>query len=321
MEPGARMKLKWSSAAQARSSVNGRASGTATSRRSTGLSSLPVKVPTNETFLKESQRGNVFSLRSSGPRKGNTMKFTILEVTVLLVIAVNTWAAKPPPPVFGLDSRLVACASEGSSLFRAIASSAKLQVGVSRCGKLLVSTDQKSWRQAESAMDTFFRDVTFANGQFVAVGGSYAGLSGVILTSMDGEHWIVRRCGGKVVLQGVTCGNGLFVAVGDRGVILTSKNGVNWEEQSRLFDGTLASVAYGSNRLVAVGDDGVVLVSADGRRWTRIDAGTSLYLSSVKYDEGQFLVGSGQFTLQSGDGLAWTLAEKRTSLLVGDAPD
>ena len=76
---------------------------------------------------------------------------------------------------------------------RSMASSSHTHVAVCHCGKLLASSDGNSWRRVEPDLPTFFRGVTFAHGLFIAVGGSYVDLPGVILTSTDGLIWTKSR--------------------------------------------------------------------------------------------------------------------------------
>ena len=62
--------------------------------------------------------------------------------------------------------------------------------------------------------------VTYGNGLFVAVGGSYS--SSTIHISSNGATWTEQTSPTSNYLNGVTYGNGTFVAVGSYGTILTS---------------------------------------------------------------------------------------------------
>jgi photosystem II stability/assembly factor-like uncharacterized protein len=154
-------------------------------------------------------------------------------------------------------------------------------------------------------VNTFFRDASFASGQFVVVGGSYISRSGVILTSVDGEHWIVRRRGIKAVLQSVTYGGGQFVTVGDNGTILTSHDTEEWRSERSLVQELLASVAYGNGTFVAVGEQGLCISSRDGRHWCRRETGTRAFLSSISFDRA-FFAHSSETTISSVNGEVWT---------------
>lgn len=238
---------------------------------------------------------------------------TLMSVLLATVTEAAATRGRSSDSVTGPIS--AACTDGFPRAIRATASSPKVQVAISSCGKLVVSKNGKPWRQAQPELRTFFRDVIFADGRFVAVGGSCVDLPGVIMTCTDGEDWRIQRCGAKMVLQGVTHGNGVFVVVGDDGMILTSKNGADWKAQAKVFEGTLASVAFGAGTFVAVGDDGVALVSSDASHWTRQATGTSLYLAKVSFTAGQFLAGGRLLTLESTDGLAWSVASPGTNLV------
>lgn len=87
---------------------------------------------------------------------------------------------------------------------------------VGRGGTLHCSTDGSDFDAAYVSVTAFIRSVTFADGRFVAVGGSYVGRRSVILTSENGRFWTLRRSPVKEVLHAVTHGDGRFVAVGGR---------------------------------------------------------------------------------------------------------
>lgn len=237
-----------------------------------------------------------------------TFAAAVLGITQTAFCQVSSTASWPA------QMRQTPITQNGAWTIRTMALSPHAHVAVSQCGKLLVSCDGKSWQRVASDLRTFFRGVTFARGTFVAVGGSYVDLPGVILTSTDGERWTIRRVGRKSILQSVAYGNGLFVVVGDRGIILTSKDGADWTALKPVFGGALAGVVFGHDRFVATGDDGVILASGDGRRWTRQWSGVSTYLSSVRHNGSEFVVTSGGGTITSGDGQAWTKSRGETNL-------
>jgi hypothetical protein len=234
-----------------------------------------------------------------------------LTGVVACLLGVRVCAGQgPEAPDSGWDPRrpggatgLFACAGA----FRAVAASPQAQAAISADGRLFTSNSRGAWRQAAPELRTFFRDVTYAGGQFVAVGGSYMDLPGVIVTSTDGNQWQIRRGGSKAILRAVAYGSGRYVVVGDDGVILTSPNGIDWQTRRQVFDGTLASVAYGAGRFVAVGDGGVALVSVDGRCWTRHPTGVGEHLSRISFQDGRFIACAGQLVRESSDGVVWTV--------------
>jgi len=68
-----------------------------------------------------------------------------------------------------------------------------------------------------------FGGVTFAEGQFAAVG-----YEGGIYTSPDGTTFTPRDSGTSSYLQSVVFGNGTFVTVGLGGTIRISPDAVEW---------------------------------------------------------------------------------------------
>ena len=155
-------------------------------------------------------------------------------------------------------------------------------VAVSHDGKLLTSSNGVDWAEVRLTFKTFLRGITYADGLFVVVGGSYIDQPGVILTSRNGSSWTLRGSGTRANLYGVTHGNGIFVAVGDNQTVLTSKNGITWKQRTPVSaDLLLTSVAFGNGAFVAVGDSGTVLTSRDTIRWQVRNSGTDSYLSKV----------------------------------------
>src|SRR5262245_47158506 len=143
-----------------------------------------------------------------------------------------------------------------------------LSLAVSYDGKLLAASNGADWTEVRLRFKTFLRGLTYADGLFVVVGGSYVDQPGVILTSRNGTSWTLRGAGTRANLYGVTHGNGIFVAVGDNQTVLTSKNGITWKQRSPLMaEKLLSSVTFSDGAFVAMGDSGTVLTSIDTIRW------------------------------------------------------
>lgn len=68
-----------------------------------------------------------------------------------------------------------------------------------------------------------FRDVMYANGQFVAIRDG-----GKIMTSPDGLTWTSRSSGTTSSLRTIIWDGSQYVVGGQNGTILTSPNGVTW---------------------------------------------------------------------------------------------
>ena len=109
----------------------------------------------------------------------------------------------------------------------------------------------------------WFNSLTFAGGQFVAVGND-----GRIWTSRDGENWTARESGTPNNLHSITFGQGIFVTVGENGTILSSADGVNWTPQDSGTGEDLYLASFYLGRFVAVDGEGGALVSKDGSTWT-----------------------------------------------------
>ncbi|WP_164490041.1 glycine-rich protein [Runella sp. SP2] len=206
-------------------------------------------------------------------------------------------------------------------------------------GYIFTSTDGVNWtKQTHAAVSVSayfngFQNVTFANGQFVAVGGSRL-LNGIVQTSPDGvtwtNHsvplqsglndiayangtWVVVGGGGlakstdngitwttisqnisNVVYRGVAYGNDTWVASGLGNVVIASNDLINWQ----LWDVTSpdnhsVDVTFGNGKFVAVRSDGKALTSVNGINWTPQNTGATDFLSFIDFLNGEFIVTDG----------------------------
>jgi hypothetical protein len=105
-------------------------------------------------------------------------------------------------------------------------------------------------------------DITYGDGQFVAVGPS-----GVIETSADGTNWTGRATEFQGNIANIEQGGGFFVAVGSATIgadptpIVTSSDGIIWTGRAIANVTSLTGIAFGNNRFVATGANGVILYS------------------------------------------------------------
>ena len=168
--------------------------------------------------------------------------------------------------------------------------------------EVMTSPDGITWTtQTTFSPNNFsYRDVTFGNGRFVAVGSN-----GKAMTSTDGITWTPES-----IISGppfynyyaVTYGNGLYVAVGgSQSRISTSTDGATWTSRNYV-GGTsnLRGVAFGNGVFVAVGSDQgtpQALWSPDGITWS---PATTVVPTNGWYDV-EF--GNGQFVAVSTDGI------------------
>ncbi len=193
-----------------------------------------------------------------------------------------------------------------------VASGNGVWVAVGEAGALLVSANGSDWSVNRSVTNDLY-DVIFANGLFVAVGGTFSAtwsFSGDIFTSPDGRVWTRRDSGTSQPLLGVTYGNGAFVAVSMRGAIAVSTNGLDWVPNN---GGHGTAVAFGDGSFVAVDSSGSIQRSVDAREWTSQSSPTTRDLSGVTFGNGLFVaVGEDGTILHSHDGASWASAASGT---------
>src|SRR6185436_1876352 len=158
---------------------------------------------------------------------------------------------------------------------------------------------------------TFVRSVTFGQGLFVAVGGSYVDVPGSILTSRDGVNWVRRKAANRMNLHQVAFGSGVFVASGDSGTILISTNGVTWKAQRSGTSASLSGVAYGNGLFVAGGESGTILTSTNGVDWTSRRIETPVYVGRIFFRDGHFLFANSDVQFTSADGQVWQRDERQ----------
>jgi hypothetical protein len=135
------------------------------------------------------------------------------------------------------------------------------------------------WVQRVSPTANTLSVVTYGNGLYVAVG-----VSGTIITSLDGASWSRQSSGTTIDIYGVTYGGNQFVAVGGNGLVLTSPNGTNWTSRPTGVTAGIYTVAYGNGRYVAVGD--VILTSLDGTSWSSQNVASATAQMSVMGEDG-----------------------------------
>ncbi|MGA2450312.1 MAG: cell wall-binding protein [Polyangiaceae bacterium] len=200
-----------------------------------------------------------------------------------------------------------------------------LFVAVGEAGTIITSPDGVTWTIQISNTPLSLYGVTYADNEFIVVGGNSLAGAGVVLSGTpDGVTWTVEDVSGTLStnLTGVTYGSSRFVAVGNDQVI-TSPDGVNWNslttEPSGITSPTvnLYNTAYGNNLFVAVGTysestptqeivyDGLIASSPDAVNWSILPY-ESNYLSGITYGGGQFVaVGREGAILTSTDGTTW----------------
>jgi hypothetical protein len=175
-----------------------------------------------------------------------------------------------------------------------------------RHGGIETSEDKFIWTERPLLTRTFLRGLAYGHGLFVAVGGSYVDAPGIIVTSRDGVTWRERKGSGKSNLYGVAFDHGLFVAVGESGAICTSVDGVRWRSRPSGVSATLlATVVAGNGIFVGGGDCGTIVTSTNGVDWTLTSLGAPVYVGTIRFRDGAFVINDASATFTSTNGLTW----------------
>lgn len=168
----------------------------------------------------------------------------------------------------------------------------------------------KTWTLRTVPADTWWEEITYGNGLFVALGHETG--SDRIITSPDGINWTVRAAPEINNWTGVTYGNGLFVAVAfgsSAHSVMTSPDGINWTARTAPVDDWMA-VTYGNGMFVAVATgSGTIMTSPNGINWTKRTVPNGSGWWDVTYGGGQFVAVSEKGTnrvITSPNGINWT---------------
>ncbi len=142
------------------------------------------------------------------------------------------------------------------------------------------------------------KNVTFVNGQFIAVGYDNAFNAG-IFTSPDGLIWTQQNtglgaAGNMMPLYSVAFGAGKYVVVGgnslsNQSIILTSPDCITWTKQVTPTPNALFGVAYGSGTFAAVGLSGTIITSPDGITWTALPAIATGHIRDITFANNRFV--------------------------------
>jgi hypothetical protein len=152
-----------------------------------------------------------------------------------------------------------------------------------------------------------FRDVIYANGQYVTVREG-----GGVMTSLDGLSWTNHSSGTTNDLRALLWDGSSYFAAGQNGTILNSTDGSTWTARTSGVTTFFNSISYSGSRYVAAGGFGI-RVSSDGFSWSAPTvAPPSISFEASTWTGSQFIVGGLGFgstaTLYgSVDGLTWSL--------------
>jgi hypothetical protein len=167
--------------------------------------------------------------------------------------------------------------------------------------KAIYSIDGVNWNETPISNATYWENVTYGNGMFVAIGQN----SNVIAYSADGITWNSTTISSNISLYGIAYGNGRFVAVGNN-VLAYSSNGINWTISTTAIPGstTWRGIIHRDGKFVAVGNNAAAY-SIDGATWTTASI-TNANWRSVTYGDGKFVaIGSTTYVAYSANGINW----------------
>jgi len=169
------------------------------------------------------------------------------------------------------------------------------------------ASDGQSWSTYQLGEYGALRGVTYANGQFVAVGASPgAGTNSPIVTSTNGVNWERHDSGTSLTLSGIAYGNGVYVAVTGTTNVLLSTDGTGWMTRGLGVAASPTAIAFADGQFVGVGGFQTVR-SVDATNWTLHATGASGGLLGIAQGAGEFLaVGSAGTILSSTNGMTWT---------------
>jgi hypothetical protein len=177
----------------------------------------------------------------------------------------------------------------------------------------LSTRDGTTWNLLEKTPNggddnDLFRGVTFANGRFVAVGGSSVSLT---MVSTDGATWTMGGTG-NAWLGGAANIGARFVAAGGNGLRVYSDDGaLTWSAGAGYQSVHYRSVVGNGATVVAVGhttdgtNQGIIASTTDGASWTE-RRHTGAAFGSVAYGNGTFVAaGDTGLVVTSADGVSW----------------
>ncbi|MFT3767946.1 MAG: hypothetical protein QM820_21050 [Minicystis sp.] len=186
-------------------------------------------------------------------------------------------------------------------------------VAVGYGGRRLSSTDGIAWTHDivvdpnGGDDDNLFRGVGYADGVFIAVGGSSKGQNA---TSPDGAGWTFGPPG-TAWLADVVPLNGALVTAGGNGLRQRSLDGgVTWVDATGYYAGHYRAIAAGNGMAVAAGHTygdthvGLTSTTTDGKTWTpEVTGGVAFH--SIAFGNGVFVAAGDTRCSTSTDGQAW----------------
>ena len=198
-------------------------------------------------------------------------------------------------------------------------SSAGQLLAVGDFGDVATSYDGKTWYLISSNPKEFLHSIAYADGHFVAVGGSplYIGGRGsaAAFTSTNGYDWQSSLTDLPAQLSSVAHGRRRWVVTGEYGQIFASTNAVDWSNRSIPLSYDLSSVVFGGGRFLAFASGrNFAYQSRDGLRWTSVKVYGDRGFGAVRFLNGQFVsVGENGTLYFSVGGLRWSARSTHAS--------
>ena len=178
----------------------------------------------------------------------------------------------------------------------------------------VTSPDGINWTEISITPSSSLKQIIYVEtmNSFVAVSG---GEGGGIYSSVDGEHWTLRKESRVQYAFYSVCYSsklGMFIAVGSEGSKYTSIDEINWEQRTSEYESMLNAITYSKklNLFIACsGEYYYYLTSHDGINWVKRYFGSAIYIYGIVYSEslGLFVaVGKDRTVAYSVDGISWT---------------
>ena len=166
-------------------------------------------------------------------------------------------------------------------------------------GKLITWPQDEPTNRSTLTTTNRFRDITYGNGRFVAVG-----LDGPIVTSANGYDWESAAVSADG-LTDVYFGNGIFLARRMAG-LMRSTNGVDWTVEPRPAPASPHASFHFARNYFVLSWMGTNFLSTDGLNWIAASSGTTNNLYTIGYGRGTFVaVAIGNELLTSHDAITW----------------
>lgn len=155
--------------------------------------------------------------------------------------------------------------------------------------------------KTQQVINESWRDITYGNGKFVAVGNYY------MASSSDGINWSCTSKYPGTVWESIMFENGLFLAVETvhKGA-WTSGDGINWNTTSLSGYSFYGCGGHGGGKFAITTSMGKALISTDGVNWT--EKKLSTYVPTIAISENCMIIyTTGGFSYKSTDGgNSWT---------------